>query len=178
MSKKGWSRGFPWKTTMPMFFYDHEIPRNISSVLPWATLRDLVSSVMLVEFYPGIPNHNGDFQKCKIEIEARILNRIDFEPIILPVKLCAWGSVYSESVNITMKDSVTNTWMVSAVLFAWTIDNWILVNLSSSLSPLRISISKIFRASSTSISFNCFSSSSIFWDKFLGKAIRMTPGDF
>ena len=44
---------------MPMFFYDHEIPRNISSVLPWATLRDLVSSIMLAEFYPGIARYIG-----------------------------------------------------------------------------------------------------------------------
>ena len=62
---------------MPMFFYDHEIPRNISSVLPWATLRDLVSPVMLVEFYPGIPNHEVYifielvmYDPCIIDIEV------------------------------------------------------------------------------------------------------------
>ena len=50
-SKKGWSGRFRTNSTMPMFFYAHDNPKNTSSVQPWATLRDFVSSVMLAEFY-------------------------------------------------------------------------------------------------------------------------------
>ena len=44
---------------MPMFFYAHENPKNTSSVLPWATLREFVSSVMLVEFYLYISSYRA-----------------------------------------------------------------------------------------------------------------------
>ena len=57
--KKGWSGRFRTNSTMPMFFYAHDNPKNTSSVQPWATLRDFVSSVMLAEFYLYISSYDS-----------------------------------------------------------------------------------------------------------------------
>ena len=62
-----------------MFFYAHDNPKNTSSVQPWATLRDFVSSVMLAEFYLYISNYTWDhFIKHKIEIADAIIVFISF----------------------------------------------------------------------------------------------------
>ena len=63
------------------------------------------------------------------------------------------------------------TWIVSAVRFACTIEDWIFLNCCSFISPFWSSISKMFLASSTSISCSCFSRSSISFESDLRHAI-------